>query len=195
MTAEHDFADFLERVRAGDEQAATELVRKYEPVLRREVRMRLRSAELRRLLDSLDVSQSVLASFFVRAAAGQFDLSSSQALRRLLVRMARNKLATQARRIRTSSGTGRRVHSGELQDLDQAATGPGPGQIVAARDLLGTVLHHLTDEERRLADLRAAGQSWLRIASAVGGTAGSRRKQLARALERIARGLRLEQEF
>src|SRR5262245_25272966 len=35
------FAEFLNRIRAGDESAAAELVRQYEPLLRREVRMRL----------------------------------------------------------------------------------------------------------------------------------------------------------
>jgi len=41
MPEEVSFADFLDRIRAGDEQAAAELVRQYEPVIRREVRLRL----------------------------------------------------------------------------------------------------------------------------------------------------------
>jgi hypothetical protein len=38
----------LDRVRAGDQEAATELVRRYEPALRRVVRLRLRDRRLRR---------------------------------------------------------------------------------------------------------------------------------------------------
>ncbi len=39
----------------------------------REVRLHLEDSRLSRSLDSVDVSQSVLASFFVRAAAGEYD--------------------------------------------------------------------------------------------------------------------------
>src|SRR5262249_31129664 len=67
--SEHDsFGDFLRRLRAGDEQAAVELVQRYERVIRREARLRLTDPRLGRLVDSVDICQSVLASFFVRAA-------------------------------------------------------------------------------------------------------------------------------
>jgi hypothetical protein len=33
------FTEFIRRIRAGDDQAAQELVERYEPVIRREVRM------------------------------------------------------------------------------------------------------------------------------------------------------------
>ena len=39
---EPPFADFLRRVWAGDESAAVELVQRYEPALRLEIRLRLR---------------------------------------------------------------------------------------------------------------------------------------------------------
>ena len=45
------FADFLRRVCAGDELAATELVQRYEPALRLEVQLRFTDPKLRRLLD------------------------------------------------------------------------------------------------------------------------------------------------
>ncbi len=54
--------------------------------------MRLTDPSLYRLLDSMDVCQSVLLSFFVRAAAGQYDLEQPQELLKLLVVMAWNKL-------------------------------------------------------------------------------------------------------
>ena len=36
--ADEDFASFLARVRAGDEQAAADLVKRFDSVIRREVR-------------------------------------------------------------------------------------------------------------------------------------------------------------
>ena len=73
MSEGASFGELIGRVRAGDALAAAEVVRRYEPALRRAVRARLRrDPRLCRLLDSVDVSQSVLASFFVRAALGQW---------------------------------------------------------------------------------------------------------------------------
>ena len=98
MSEDALFADFLRRIRAGDAQAAAELVQQYERVIRLEVRARLHDPRLRRVLDSMDISQSVLASFFVRAAAGQYDLEGPEQLQGLLIGMVRNKLAFQVRK-------------------------------------------------------------------------------------------------
>ena len=97
MQDQNTFDNFIRRIRAGDEQAAEELVRKYEPLIRREVRMHLEDRRLGQLFDSMDICQSVLASFFVRTAAGQYDLTKSDQLLKLLVTMVRNKLASAAR--------------------------------------------------------------------------------------------------
>src|SRR5882672_7102445 len=97
MCDESVFADLLKRVRGGDSDAASELVRIYESAIRVAVRTRLSDPELRRQFDSMDVCQSVLASFFLRAAAGQYDLHDPEQLVALLTQMARNKLAMHAR--------------------------------------------------------------------------------------------------
>src|SRR6516162_4696607 len=98
MSPHVSFDEFMRRVRAGDEQAAAELVRQFEPLIRREVRYQLRDQRLYRLFDSMDICQSVLASFFVRTAAGQYDVHSHEQLVKLLVSMAHNKLASAARK-------------------------------------------------------------------------------------------------
>ena len=87
-----DFPEFLRRIRAGDDYAAQELVARYEPLIRREVRLRIRDDRLNRAFDSVDVSQSVLASFFIRAAVGEYELDQPEQLARLLVTMARNRV-------------------------------------------------------------------------------------------------------
>jgi RNA polymerase sigma-70 factor (ECF subfamily) len=60
------FRVFIHRIRTGDEQAALTLVQEYEPFIRRDVRLHLQDQRLCRLFDSMDVCQSVLASFFLR---------------------------------------------------------------------------------------------------------------------------------
>ena len=97
MTDDEAFRDLIRRVRAGDQQAAYDLVRQYEPEIRRAVRVRL-DEKLGRVLDSVDVCQSVMGNFFVRAAAGQFDLEHPAQLFKLLVTMARNKILDHFRR-------------------------------------------------------------------------------------------------
>ena len=51
MTTEGTFRELIDRVRSGDEQAAIDLVRRYEPAIRRAARVRLRDPRLGRLLD------------------------------------------------------------------------------------------------------------------------------------------------
>ena len=75
-------------------------MRRYEPAIRLAVHVRLTDPGLRRLLDSMDICQSVLASFFLRAASGEYDIADPGQLLQLLSAMARNKLAHQIRKHR-----------------------------------------------------------------------------------------------
>jgi RNA polymerase sigma factor (sigma-70 family) len=181
-----EYSDFLRRLRAGDEAAAAELVRRYEPEIRLEVRtwLRLRNPRLRRVFDSMDVCQSVLGSFFVRAAIGEFDLERPEQLIRLLVGMARNKLAERVRWHQRRRRDVRRVE-GDGAEADAAVVRETPSQIVAGRELLQEFRRRLSDDERRLADLRVQGCEWVAIAGEIGGTPEALRKQLTRAVERV----------
>jgi RNA polymerase sigma-70 factor (ECF subfamily) len=194
MADEQTFTDFVRRIRAGDERAAAELVRQYEPLIRREIRLRMEDRRLSRLFDSMDVCQSVLASFFVRAAAGQYDLERPEQVLKLLVRMARNKLVSHTRRESRQRRDHRRA-AGDPQELERIADQtPTPSQLVAGRELLDQFRQRLSDEERQLADLRRDGMPWDKIAAQLGGTPQARRMQLARAADRIARQLGLDEE-
>jgi RNA polymerase sigma-70 factor (ECF subfamily) len=189
-----EYAEFIRRVRRGDEQAAEQLVRRYEPEIRLEIRtrLRLRDQRLRRLFDSLDVCQSVMASFFVRAAVGEFDLDEPQQLIRLLVGMARNKLADRVRYHHRQVRDVRRVAAEPSPDVGPAAVEETPSQLVAGRELLAKFRERLSDDERRVADLRATGLGWDAVAAALGGTPEGRRKQLARAVARVGRDLGID---
>ena len=105
--------ELIRRVRAGDQDAAAVLVKRYEPAIRRAVRFRLADAGLAALLDSMDICQSVLGSFFIRAATGQYKLETPEQLLKLLTTMARNKLISQARKQHAQRRDSRRVTSGD----------------------------------------------------------------------------------
>lgn len=183
------FSEFIRRVRAGDEQAASDLVARYEPVIRREVRMRLRDPRLYSRIDWNDVCQSVMASFFVRAASGQYELESPDQLLRLLVVMTRHKLSKQARRQRAQRRDYRLEANDPLVLEARLDAGPTPSRLVAGRELLDEYRRRLSTEERELADLRGQGWEWGEIAEKLGGTDQARRKQLARAIDRVERQL------
>jgi RNA polymerase sigma-70 factor (ECF subfamily) len=188
------FDEFIRRVRRGDVAATEELVRRYEPMIRREVRLQLQDPRLTRLFDSIDVCQSVLASFFLRAAAGQYDLRSPPQLVNLLVEMARRKLAFAARRQYRQRRDIRRTKSfaGEVA-AQVGAPGPDPVEAVASAELLERFRQCLSAEERQLAEWRSDGISWAEIAERAGGTADSRRVQLVRAVDRVVRRLGLDE--
>src|SRR5438270_67767 len=83
--------------------------------IRRVARFRLVDPRLRRQLDSMDICQSVLASFFVRASLGEYALETPDDLLRLLAAMTRNKLAFQARHQKAAKRDHRRVEPGRLE--------------------------------------------------------------------------------
>lgn len=193
MSNDATFADFLRRIRAGDAQAAVELVRQYEPLIRVEVRLRLSDPRLRRLFDSMDICQSVLLSFFVRAAAGQYDLDQPGQLLKLLVAMAHNKVAFQARKQRAQRRDYRRVEALSAAEWETAAVDPGPSKQIEGQELLRIFRQKLSEEERQLTDLRAQGHTWAEVAERLGGTPQARRKQHERAVERAVQQLELEE--
>jgi RNA polymerase sigma factor (sigma-70 family) len=186
-TGTDDYADFIRRIRSGDARAAEELVRRFEREIRLEVRtnLRMRDARLRRVFDSMDVCQSVLASFFVRVSVGEFDLDEPTQLIRLLVGMARNKLADQVKHHQRRRRDIRRVGLSDPAEAHTGVTAETPSELIAGQELLQMVRERLSDDERRIAELRSQGHDWAAVARAIGGTAEGRRKQLARAIERV----------
>ncbi|MDP7014777.1 MAG: sigma-70 family RNA polymerase sigma factor [Pirellulaceae bacterium] len=179
-----EFEALVARVRAGDQEAATELVRVYEPEIRREVRLRLTSAQLRRTLDSVDICQSVFGRFFIKAALGELEFDHPQQLLRLLCQMARNKVIDRYRRDQV-----RRPDDGEEIPIEGAvnprATTETPSQIIQREELITRVSALLTSQEREIAAMRRNGETWSVIAQQVGGTAESVRKTLSRTCERV----------
>ena len=185
------FAEWMARVRAGDEDAAAELVRRYERAVRVAVRVKLTDPRVRRHFDSVDVCQSVMASFFVRAAAGQYDLDSPGQLVGLLKAMALNKLNMQVRRHTAAARDVGRVADGGSEPPPVADPRPGPERQATGRELLDRLLDRLPPAERELAQRRAVGQGWADVARDLGGTPEGHRMRLARAIDAVAPALGL----
>lgn len=192
MAEADEFPQLMDLVRKGDAAAAERLVRLYEADLRLLARVRLTDPVMRRVCDSMDVCQSVLANFFIRASTGQYEPADSNELLNLLAAMVRNKVIDYARRQKSKRRDVRRTSPADIADIVVAAPGDSPSQIAANAELLQKFQHQLTEEERRIQELRMAEASWEEIAAAVGGTAGSVRKRWMRTVDRISRELGLE---
>ena len=181
MNPMSDFQNLMERVGDNDENAIAELVSRYEPEIRVMVRSWLRPWELRlrKVFDSADICQSVLAWFFLKDAAKRYDLSSPENLCKLFRVMVRNRVFYHVRQCKNDKGS---------QSLVEELEGPDmpPDQILVEKELRETVLRRLTPEEADLAQRRLSGSTWEDICSVIGGTPDARRMQLARATKRLA---------
>jgi RNA polymerase sigma factor (sigma-70 family) len=188
------FSAFIRRIRSGDEHAAVELVERYGPAIRRAVRVRLRDPRLQRLIDSVDICQSVFASFFVHTALGQYDLDDPDQLLKLLTAIARNKLAQQARRERADRRDLGRVNWGVPVENCPAPASSNPSRQLAARELLDEARRRLTPTELGLLDRRSQGLSWAEIGAEFGTNPDALRIRLARAVARVTRDLSLDDD-
>jgi len=181
----HTFIELIRRAQCHDQQAAAELMRRYEPAVRRAVRLRLYDIRMRRVFDSMDICQSVMGNFFDRLARGQYPLETPEQLVKLLVTMAHNKLTDHVRRQQAQRRNVNQVMGFGMEDDDYIAPGPTPSREIELRELLEQVFRKMTVEEQRLLQLRHEGWDWNDIAGKLGGSADALRKKLARALERV----------
>ncbi|MBI3838350.1 MAG: sigma-70 family RNA polymerase sigma factor [Planctomycetia bacterium] len=186
MPHDDEFSELFERVCRGDADAACAIVRRYESAIRVAVRTRLSDPALRRQFDSMDVCQSVLASFFLRAATGAYDLREPRQLMALLTKMARNKLAMHVRGQHRQCRDVRRSRRTFVEQADVVSSAPDPMRHAVSKELLHRALGMMSVETRAIAERRFRGESWSDVASGMGGTADGRRKQYERAVDCIA---------
>ncbi len=160
MSEEIEFPELLKRVRLGDQDAAVELVRRYESSIRRAVRLKLVDSRMTNALDSMDICQSVMGSFFYRAALGQYEMEKPEDLVRLLVTMARNKLTDQVRKQMTERRGKGMPRRSDVAEIELPGRDPTASRVVSAREVLDAAMGRLSEEERWIAEQRSG---WPRL--------------------------------
>lgn len=175
MTAFSDDGDeirrVLARVQAGDEDAARELLRRYEPEVRLVVRRQLPRL-LRSRFDSIDFLQSVWGSFFHQVRQGTARFEDSRHLVAFLASVARNKVVDEYRH----AGSGKRDVRREVPLWEPDADGPRelpsesatPSELVEARDALERLRGLVPESRRSILDLKADGLSTREIGERLG---------------------------
>lgn len=186
------FQELMTKVKQGDADAARQLIDHFEPEIRREIRIRLTDPRLRRVVDSMDICQSVMGNFFIHAVLGQMDVSHPNQLFRLLTTMATNKIIDRHRgeTVRRESVRRRAIldyESGRQYDSrgePVEKTPPIESELENEERIL-RVINLLTDEEKQIAAYRRDGVTWDEISKRLGSSSESLRKKLSRACARV----------
>jgi RNA polymerase sigma factor (sigma-70 family) len=188
------FTELIHCARAGDSDAETRLVRYLEPHIHRAARVPIRNFRLHRTLDTNDISQAVLANLFRRRLLVRMEITTPIQLIRLVTRMTRNKVLDEVRRSQADCRDQRRIVGQTAAQLAEAnaTKEPTPSKVVAMVELMREIYRRLSEEERRLAQLRADGLDWISIAEQQGATPDAVRKRLTRAMERVSHEMGLE---
>jgi RNA polymerase sigma factor (sigma-70 family) len=183
------FIELIGQVESGSDEAAAELLDRYGASLRRIARIRLHGSEIRRVLDSQDIFQSVMAIFFQRVQTGDFDLGSPEDMIRLISTMIRNRVTDKVRQHHAQRRDLRRNLSMQDDSIVVTDSTDSPSVLVSRDELIERFRALLTQQERLLLDERALGYTWQELAERFSSTPDQLRKQLSRAIEKISRQL------
>jgi RNA polymerase sigma factor (sigma-70 family) len=173
----------LEKMRAGDSQAAEQVFVAFEPELRLLVRRQL-SRRLRTKFDSIDVVQSVWVHVLRDFRDSGCGITSPAHLRNFLVRVASNCLTDRLRHYRTGLEREQPLLDGDGA-CAPAVHQPRPSEVAQANDLWETMLANCPREHHDLLQLKRQGLPLAAIAART----GLHEDSVRRVLRKLARQL------
>jgi RNA polymerase sigma-70 factor (ECF subfamily) len=180
--------DLLARWRNGDQQAATELFRRYADRLIALARSRL-AGKLAARVDPEDVVQSAYRSFFSDAREGRYDLQQDGGLWQLLVMITLNKLQHQVERHTSKKRAVEREEPYREDDLQgiEALAGrePSPMAALMLTDQVEQLMRPLDAGQRRMLQMRLQGYNLEEIAAAAGCSEATVRRLLDRVKQQL----------
>lgn len=187
-----DIPEFLARIQAGDEEAARELLTRYEAEVRLVVRRQLPRL-LRSRFDSLDFLQSVWGSFFRRVRTGPAEFEDSRHLVAFLARAAKNKVIDEYRRAASRKQDMHReeplwVDGNRPKDL--ASDVDSPSEVAQAREVFGRLRDLVPEDRRTVVELKAEGLS----SKDIGQRLGISERTVQRVLEDLRKRAQTELE-
>jgi RNA polymerase sigma factor (sigma-70 family) len=163
VEVDEEFCELIRQVRAGSQEAATTLTRRYQHHVMLTAR-RMLSARLRAKFDSSDFVQAVWASFFAKCLDRE-EFSHPKHLVAYLVGMARRKVQLEVRQQITTKKRDLRREC-PLKHAEQAAsTQPRPSAEVIAREAWTRLLAGQPDHYQKMVHLRLQGHTLEEISS------------------------------
>ena len=180
-----DIPAFLARIQAGDQDAARELLQRYEAEVRLVVRRQLPKL-LRSRFDSLDFLQSVWGSFFRKIQTGPAEFEDSRHLVAILARAAKNKVIVEYRKAGSQKQDVRREEPLWIEGYRaRDVVGPvdSPSELVEAKEVFDHLRDLLPKERREIFELKAEGLS----SREIGDQLGISERTVQRVLETLRR--------
>jgi RNA polymerase sigma-70 factor (ECF subfamily) len=169
--AQAEFTQLMQRVRAGDPRAAQEVFDRYSEPIRRVVRRYLHQ-RLRTQYDSIDILQTVWASFF-QVPPERYTFETPEALIKFLSQMAHHKAVDVFRR-RLMAGKhnlNRQVSLHEpTSELDKAlpVRQPTPSQLAIAEEHWERIIRGQPPRVRQVLELLRLGHTQREVADRFG---------------------------
>lgn len=159
-----EFESLIARIRDGDEAASAELVLRYERPVMRAVRARMGN-RLRRVLDSMDVMQSVSRSLLVGLRSEKFQFSQPAQLIALAVLLVQRKVARHWRSVKGTLPVALTDGENETHFLEVESNEPEQSSVVEAEELLQRFLSCLDELDKQLVHLKLDGHSSVEVAT------------------------------
>jgi RNA polymerase sigma-70 factor (ECF subfamily) len=177
MSEDSSFAALMARLRAGDDEAATRVFRRFARRLIALAEAHL-SAGLRRKVDPEDVVQSVFKSFFRRQADRPYEVDSWDDLWSLLALITVRKCCDRAQGFEA----GKRNLRLEVPFTDEVfARDPTPSEAAMLAETLELVLRGLDERDRTVVVLSLQGSTLPEISAELGCT----ERTVYRVLDRV----------
>jgi len=169
--AQAEFAQLMQRVRAGDPRAAQEVFDRYSEPIRRVVRRYLHQ-RLRTQYDSIDILQTVWASFF-QVPPERYTFETPEALIKFLSQMAHHKAVDVFRRrlMAGKNNLNRQVSLHEpTGELDKAlpVRQPTPSQLAIAQEHWERIIRGQPPRVRQVLELLRIGHTQREVADRFG---------------------------
>lgn len=167
------FRQLMEQLKAGDQDAATEIFHRYSRRLIGLAASRLpRSVQAKE--DPEDAYASAMKSFFARQKKGEFEPESWDELNTLLSYLTVCKVDRRIRKYLTGKRDVRRESApaaddaGEVMQWESAAPDPTPAEAAETAETIKAVLAKLDPASQQILTLRLQGYSSSEIAASVG---------------------------
>jgi RNA polymerase sigma factor (sigma-70 family) len=180
--------ELLDRLCQGDEAAAEQVFRAYEPYLRMVVRRRL-PAPLRVRFDSMDVVQSIWADLLQGFREAGWRFPSAAALQAFLVKSTRNRFLDRVRQHEASVNREHEMPLGKALGFSPSSV-PRPSEVAEADELWEQMLALCPPEHHELLRLRRQGLTLRELA----GRTGLNPDSIRRILRTLARRLALRRQ-
>ncbi len=185
MSEPLEAAGLLAQVKAGDQQAATDLFHQFANRLVGLARREL-DLDLRRKVDPEDVVQSVFGSFFRRHGAGEIDVQSWESLWSLLAVITVHKCGHKIRYYRAGKRDAGRERSAvrytddSRTDWETVAKDPTPSHAAMLKEELQKLMASLEAIERQMLTLHLRSDTVEEISKQVGRSERTVRRVLKR---------------